>query len=98
MGGIQENESQLVMMRTYETVEKPSSFANAVMSTLMDNFDALSDTFADSRARLLIDVKAISMKELGLGLFSGEQATITAIQDDATKMAGDDSYQIDIGV
>jgi hypothetical protein len=98
LGGIQENESQLVMMRTYETVEKPSSFANAVMSTLMDNFDALSDTFADSRARLLIDVKAISMKELGLGLFSGEQATITAIKDDALKMAGDDSYQIDIGV
>jgi len=98
LGGIQENESQLVMMRTYETVEKPSSFANAVMSTLMDNFDALSDTFADSRARLLIDVKAISMKELGLGLFSGEQATITAIKDDALKMAGDDSYQVDIGV
>ena len=98
LGGIQENESQLVMMRTYETVEKPSSFANAVMSTLMDNFDALSDTFADSRARLLVDVKAISMKELGLGLFSGEQATITAIKDDALKMAGDDSYQVDIGV
>ena len=98
LGGIQENESQLVMMRTYETVEKPSSFANAVMSTLMDNFDALSDTFADSRARLLIDVKAISMKELGLGFFSGEDATVRAIKDDATKMAGDDSYQIDIGV
>ena len=98
MDSIQESEQQLVTMRTFETVEKPSSFAQAVMTTLMDNFDALSTTFADSKAKLLIDVKAISMKELGLGLFSGEQATITAIKDDATKMAGDDSYQIDIGV
>ena len=98
MDSIQESEQQLVTMRTFETVEKPSSFANAVMTTLMDNFDALSNTFADSKAKLLIDVKAISMKELGLGLFAGEQATVRAIKDDATKMAGDDSYQIDIGV
>ena len=68
------------------------------MSTLMDNFDALSDTFADSRARLLIDVKAISMKELGLGFFAGEDATVNAIKNDALRMAGDDSYQVDIGV
>ena len=98
MDSISTNEQQLVEMRTFETVQKPSSFANAVMSTLMDNFDALSDTFADSRARLLIDVKSISMKELGLGFFAGEDATVRAIKDDALKMAGDDSYQIDIGV
>ena len=42
-------------MRTFESVEAPSSFANAIMTTIMDNFDAL-------------------------------------------KMAGDNSYQIDIGV
>ena len=98
LSSISSNEQQLVEMRTFETVQKPSSFANAVMSTLMDNFDALSDTFADSRARLLIDVKAISMKELGLGFFAGEDATVNAIKNDALRMAGDDSYQVDIGV
>ena len=98
MDSIQESEQQLVMIRTYETAEKPSSFANAVMTTLMDNFDALSSTFADSKARLLVDVKAISMKELGLGFFAGEQTIVKAVKDDALKMAGDDSYQIDIGV
>jgi hypothetical protein len=98
LSGIQENETQLVTTRTYETVEKPSSFANAVMTTLMDNFDALSSTFANSRAKLLIDVKAISMRELGLGFFSGEDETVAAIKEDALKMAGDDSYQVDIGV
>jgi hypothetical protein len=38
------------------------------------------------------------MKELGLGLFAGEQTIVKAVKDDALKMAGDDSYQIDIGV
>ena len=98
MDGIVENEQQLVSMRTFETTQKPASFANAVMSTLMDNFDALSTTFANSKAKLMIDVKAISMKELGLGLFAGEQTIVKAVKDDALKMAGDDSYQIDIGV
>ena len=98
MDGIVENEQQLVSMRTFETTQKPASFANAVMSTLMDNFDALSTTFANSKTKLMIDVKAISMKELGLGLFSGEQTIVKAVKDDALKMAGDDSYQVDIGV
>ena len=98
MDGIVENEQQLVSMRTFETTQKPASFANAVMSTLMDNFDALSTTFANSKTKLMIDVKAISMKELGLGLFAGEQTIVKAVKDDALKMAGDDSYQIDIGV
>ena len=60
--------------------------------------DALSNTFADSTARLLVDVKSISMNELGLGLFSGQQATIDAIKKDARDMPGENSYQVDIGV
>ena len=96
--GIQESEGGLVHMRTFELVEGPSSFANAVMTTLMDNFDALQTTFADSSFRLITDVKSISKKELGLSYFSGQAATIAAIKEDTRKMAGDDSYQIDIGV
>jgi hypothetical protein len=98
LDSITESEQQLVMMRTYETVEKPSSFANAAISTIMDNFDALFETFEKSKPRLVFDVKKISMSELGLGLLAGEQTTINAIKEDARKMAGDDSYQIDIGV
>ena len=85
-----------------EAVEKiknaPKSFASALMGILTDNFDALSNTFADSTGRLLVDVKSISMNELGLGLFSGQQATIDAIKKDARDMPGENSYQVDIGV
>jgi hypothetical protein len=38
------------------------------------------------------------MNELGLGLFSGQQATIDAIKKDARDMPGENSYQVDIGV
>jgi hypothetical protein len=95
---IQTSEGQLVDMRTNESVEKPSSFANAIMTTLMNNFDMLSNTFADSRTRLMADVYTITSSELKAGWFAGEDTRVQAIKDDALKMAGDDSYQIDIGV
>ena len=98
MEGIQTIEGGLVYMRTFESVEAPSSFANAVMTTIMDNFDALSDTFEDSRTRLIADVFSITSNELKTGWFAGEATRVQAVKDDALKMAGDNSYQIDIGV
>ena len=95
---IQETEGQLVHMRTFESVEAPSSFANAIMTTLMDNFDTLSTTFAADSGQLKKDVYFITSGELKAGWFAGEQARVQVIQEDSRKMAGDDSYQIDIGV
>ena len=95
---IQNFEGQLVDMRTNESVEKPSSFANAIMTTLMNNFDMLSKTFADSKTRLMADVYTITSSELKAGWFADEDTRVKAIKNDALKMAGDDSYQIDIGV
>ena len=97
---MQATEGVVVELRELEEAGKiqPKSFASALMGILTDNFDALSNTFADSTARLLVDVKSISMNELGLGLFSGQQATIDAIKKDARDMPGENSYQVDIGV
>ena len=95
---IQEVEGQLVHMRTFEAVEAPRSFANAIMTTLMDNFDALETTFADSSVALKADVYKITSGELNVGWFAGAETRVQAIKDDAVKMAGDDSYQIEIGV
>ena len=98
MESIQQIEGSLVYMRTFESVEAPSSFANAVMTTIMDNFDALSDTFAESQGRLIKDVFMITSGELGVKFWAGEETRVQAVKDDALKMAGDNSYQIDIGV
>ena len=97
---MQATEGVVVELRELEEAGKiqPKSFASALMGILTDNFDALSNTFADSTGRLLVDVKSISMIELGLGLFSGQQATIDAIKKDARDMPGENSYQVDIGV
>ncbi len=97
---MENTENSLAELRSLEDAGKiqPKSFASALMGILMDNFDALSNTFADSTGRLLVDVKSISMHELGLGLFSGQQATIDAIKKDARDMPGENSYQVDIGV
>ena len=95
---IQNSEGQLVDMRTNESVEKPSSFANAIMTTLMNNFDMLSETFSESATQLKLDVYKITSSELKAGWLAGEDTRVKAIKDDALKMAGDDSYQIDIGV
>ncbi len=96
--GIQQNEQQFLEMRLRELSAKPASFANAVMTTLLDNFDALSTTFADSRARLITDVYTITTGELKAGFFASQETRERIIKEDALKMAGDDSYQIDIGV
>ena len=97
---MQATEGVVVELRALEESGKiqPKSFASALMGILMDNFDALSGTFADSRFKLMIDVKAISMKELGLGLRAGEAETVAAIKKDARDMPGENSYQVDIGV
>ena len=91
-------EENLVSMRTFESVEKPSSFANAIMTTLMDNYDTLEDTFESSKTRLRADAFSITNNELGAKLWYGPQARINLMKEDSRKMAGDDSYQIDIGV
>ena len=88
----------ILVPKIFESVEAPSSFANAVMTTIMDNFDALSDTFEDSRTRLIADVFSITSNELKTGWFAGEATRVQAVKDDALKMAGDNSYQIDIRV
>ena len=98
LSSLQTDEGQLLTMRTYETVEGPSSFANAVMTTLMDNFDALSTTFAADEGTLKKDVYFITSGELKAGYFAGQEARLEVIKEDTRKMAGDDSYQIDIGV
>ena len=99
---IQNNEEQFVTMRTYETVEKPSSFANAVMTTLMDQLDAMMDTtFASVKGDLIKDILSIGGKELNLNywsMFTDQEGVITKIKEDSFKMAGDNSYQVDIGV
>ena len=95
---MQTSEGQLVHLRTFESVEKPSSFANAIMTTLMNKFDLLSKTFADSKTRLMADVYTITSSELKAGWFADEDTRVKAIKNDALKMAGDNSYQIDIGV
>ena len=95
---IQQVEGDLVHMRTFESAEAPRSFANAIMTTLLDNFDALETTFADSSVALKADVYKITSGELNVGWLAGAGARVQAIKDDAVKMAGDDSYQIEIGV
>ncbi len=91
-------EDNLVNQRTFDSVTAPSSFANAVMTTLLNNFGVLSQTFADSQGTLAKDVYTITSKELKVGWFAGQDAREEAIKNDALQMAGDDSYQIDIGV
>ena len=41
---------------------------------------------------------SITSNELKTGWFAGEATRVKAVKDDALKMAGDNSYQIDIGV
>ena len=94
----QEVEGRLVYMRTFESVEAPTSFAKAIVTTLMENFDTLNTTFAESSVRIKSDVYFITSNELNAGWFAGEAERVQVIQNDAEKMAGDGSYQIDIGV
>jgi hypothetical protein len=94
------NEGQVVSMRAYEEAGKiqPKTFASALMGILMDNFDSLSDTFEKDGAQLKKDVYFITSGELKAGWFAGEQTRVNVIKEDARKMPGEDSYQVDIGV
>ena len=99
---MQESEGTLVTMRTFESVEGPSSFANAVLTTLMDQLDAMmGTTFASVKGDLIKDILAIGDKDLKLSYWSmmtDQEGVIRKIKEDSFKMAGDNSYQVDIGV
>jgi hypothetical protein len=99
---MQESEGTLVTMRTFESVEGPSSFANAALTTLMDQLDAMmGTTFASVKGDLIKDILAIGDKDLKLSYWSmmtDQEGVIRKIKEDSFKMAGDNSYQVDIGV
>ena len=102
LSGLQESEGTLKTMRTFESVEGPSSFANAVLTTLMDQLDAMMDTtFASVKGDLIKDILSIGDKDLKLSYWSmmtNQEGVIRKIKEDSFKMAGDNSYQVDIGV
>ncbi len=95
---MQNNETSMRGTIVENKLKPPSSFASAVMNELMDNFEELSNTFADSQAKLAIDVKLITRNEMDLGWFAGYEKMVNAIKNDAKNMAGENSYKIDIGV
>ncbi len=94
------NEGLVVSMRALEEAGKiqPKTFASALMGILMDNFDSLSDTFEKDSIQLKKDVYFITSGELKAGWFAGEQTRVNVIKEDARKMPGEDSYQVDVGV
>ena len=94
------SESEVVSMRAYEEAGQiqPKTFASALMGILMDNFDVLQDTFEDVSGQLMKDVYFITSDELKAGYFAGEGKRVQVIKEDARKMPGDNSYQVDIGV
>ena len=94
------NEGLVVSMRALEEAGKiqPKTFASALMGILMDNFDSLSDTFEKDSIQLKKDVYFITSGELKAGWLAGEQTRVNVIKEDARKMPGEDSYQVDIGV
>ncbi|MBP5510515.1 MAG: hypothetical protein J6Z49_06320, partial [Kiritimatiellae bacterium] len=71
---------------------------SALMGILMDNFDVLETTFAKDVGQLKKDVYFITSGELKAGWFAGEQTRVNVIKEDARKMPGENSYQVDIGV
>ncbi len=91
----------------------PATFASAVMGVLFESSDAvdqmLEQNFTEAeRGTLKKDIVHIATSELNVsagsligsifGFGNGEQMIKDAIINDAKQMAGDDSYQIDIGV
>ena len=69
---------------------------------MLDNFDALQDAFSMKEGlKVVADAKFISMNELGQHFWTGKQAILVAMKEDAKNTAADtdtSSYRIDIGV
>ena len=102
--GMDGTESSLAEYRSLEETGniQPKSFASAIMDILMDQLDAMMDTtFTSVKGDLIKDITSIGSKELNLSywsMFTDQEGTIRKFKKDSLKMAGDDSYQIDIGV
>ena len=83
-------------------IDPPKTFASAIVSLMLDNFDALQDAFSVKEGlKVVADAKFISMNELGQHFWTGKQAILDAMKEDATNTAADtdtSSYRIDIGV
>ena len=94
------NEGHVAELRALEETGniQPKTFASALMGILMDNFDVLETTFAKDVGQLKKDVYFITSGELKAGWFAGEQTRVNVIKEDARKMPGENSYQVDIGV
>ena len=87
-----------------ENVAPPSTFASAITDVLFDSFMTLASALGGDRGTLITDARNIVNSELG-GDISPAMPTIFALptiveklQDDAKKIGGDNSYQINIGV
>lgn len=84
------------------------SFSGVVMSTLFDGGDAMEKMFqknftAKESGALKADALGIAGKELGVNIIFGNPLTLAdrvqdAIVEDTRKQAGDNSYQINVGV
>ncbi len=89
-----------IYARGINTMKTPSSFASAITDILFDNFSKVSETLGDGQAALVGNARTIAVNELGVGTWASllPNNVVNAIMEDAKKVGGDKSYQIDIGV
>ena len=87
-----------------EEVAPPSTFASAITDVLFDSFITLAKALGGDSGTLISDARNIVNTELG-GNISPATFDIFALptivdklQEDARKIGGDNSYQINIGV
>jgi hypothetical protein len=88
----------------HKEVAPPSTFASAITDVLFDSFMTLAKALGGDSGTLIDDARNIVNTELG-GDISSMTPNIFALptiveklQDDAQKIGGDNSYQINIGV
>ncbi len=81
-------------------MKAPSSFASAITDILFDNFSKVGETFGDGKGKLAMSAKTIAENELGVSAWVSwmPDKVIDAIMEDAKKVGGDKSYQVDVGV
>ena len=83
-------------------IKPPKTFASALVTLLLDNFDATEDAFTEADGfKIGIDAKAISIKELGASILASKETIKNKMKEDATRTAVDtdtSSYRIDIDV
>ena len=87
-----------------QNVPPPSTFASAITDVLFDSFMTLVTALGGDSGTLVTDARNIVNSELG-GNISSKTLDIFALptivdklQEDARKIGGDNSYQINIGV